>query len=229
MPDSAKSPDVEMPRRGEAGQPPDKRPPNKRVPPPESSRGRQMSQGRDKIKHPPAGSLPPEMGMKHTFLAATVIGLAIACAPLLAEGAVERPVDFAREIQPILAKNCFACHGPDEKHREAGLRLDLRASAVKKLDDGKTAIVPGHIEASELVRRITTTVADDRMPPADAPTTLTKEQIGLLTGWVAQGRGTACTGRSRNRSSLPSPMLPVPIGRPTRLTASSWRSSIRPA
>jgi mono/diheme cytochrome c family protein len=96
-------------------------------------------------------------------------------------------VDFNREVRPILAKTCFTCHGADEKHREAGLRLDVREAAVKPLADGKTAIVPGRSDQSELVRRITAKGADERMPPADANGTLTAEQTDILTRWIAEG------------------------------------------
>jgi hypothetical protein len=98
-----------------------------------------------------------------------------------------RSVDFNRDVRPILAKTCFSCHGADEKHREAGLRLDVREAAVQRLADGKTAIVPGHADQSEFVRRITAKGADERMPPADANSTLTKEQTEILTQWIAQG------------------------------------------
>ncbi len=126
--------------------------------------------------------------MKHSLtIAAALAGLLLAAVPLSAADAPTRPLDFAKDVRPILAKNCFACHGTDETHREGGLRLDLRDAAIKKLEDGKTAIVPGHAERSELVRRITAAKADDRMPPADANATLTKDQIGLLTRWVAEG------------------------------------------
>src|SRR5437762_3502922 len=60
-----------------------------------------------------------------------------------------RPVDYGRDIKPILADKCYACHGPDEKQRKAKLRLDIRESAVKE------AIVPGKAAASPLVERIT--------------------------------------------------------------------------
>jgi hypothetical protein len=96
-------------------------------------------------------------------------------------------VDFNRDVRPILAKSCFACHGADEKHREAGLRLDVREAAVKPLADKKTAIVPGHADRSEVVRRITAKDADERMPPADANSPLTKEQSQILTQWIAEG------------------------------------------
>jgi hypothetical protein len=98
-----------------------------------------------------------------------------------------RSVDFNRDVRPILAKTCFSCHGADEKHREAGLRLDVREAAVQRLADGKTAIVPGHADQSEFVRRITAKGADERMPPADANSTLSKEQAEILTQWIAQG------------------------------------------
>jgi hypothetical protein len=96
-------------------------------------------------------------------------------------------VDFSRDVRPILARTCFSCHGADEKHREAGLRLDVREVAVKPLADGKTAVVPGRADQSELVRRITTKQTDERMPPADANSTLTQEQTQLLTRWIAEG------------------------------------------
>jgi len=119
-------------------------------------------------------------------LAAALALIATTNAGRAADVAV-RPVDFNRDVRPILAKNCFACHGQDEKHREGGLRLDLREAALKKLDDGKTALVPEHAEKSELVRRITSTNQDERMPPVDANTTLSKDQIAVLTRWVKEG------------------------------------------
>ena len=64
-------------------------------------------------------------------------------------------VDFIREVRPILAKNCFGCHGPDEKARKAKLRLDLEGGA-------KAVIVPGEPDASDLVKRITRAADYDR-------------------------------------------------------------------
>jgi Planctomycete cytochrome C len=91
---------------------------------------------------------------------ATLVG----CLFLLAGsvGAAERtgPVDFARDVRPILANNCFACHGPDAKARKAGLRIDLRAEAVKPGKTGIAPLVPGKAAASELVRRLVTDVGD---------------------------------------------------------------------
>ena len=66
-----------------------------------------------------------------------------------------RTVDFNREVRPILAKNCFACHGQDEAKRAKGLRLDRRDAAVKPLKSGETAIVPGDPDSSELILRVT--------------------------------------------------------------------------
>jgi uncharacterized protein DUF1553/uncharacterized protein DUF1549/cytochrome c len=125
--------------------------------------------------------------MKRSLTIAALAGLVLTPLTLHGADAPTRPLDFAKDVRPILAKNCFGCHGTDESHREAGLRLDLREAALKKLEDGKTAVVPGHAEQSELVRRITAAKADDRMPPADANATLTKDQIGLLTRWVSEG------------------------------------------
>lgn len=95
-------------------------------------------------------------------------------------------VDFNRDISPILSNNCFYCHGPDPKHREADLRLDHRDEAVKE-HDGHAAIVPGKPEASALVARITSTDADVQMPPPDSNKKLTPKQIALLKQWIAEG------------------------------------------
>ena len=92
-----------------------------------------------------------------------------------------KPVDFAREIQPLLQERCFSCHGA--KKQEAGLRLDLRRRAYLG-GDGGPAIVPGSSETSELILRITTEDETQRMPPDDEP--LSPEEIALLRRWINQ-------------------------------------------
>ncbi|MEQ2009703.1 MAG: PSD1 and planctomycete cytochrome C domain-containing protein [Limisphaerales bacterium] len=95
-------------------------------------------------------------------------------------------VDFARDISPILSAKCFACHGPDDAHRKAKLRLDVRESALASRD-GKPAIVPGSLAKSELWRRITHKNPDDVMPPRKEGKPLTPQEIALIKKWLEQG------------------------------------------
>lgn len=96
-------------------------------------------------------------------------------------------VDFARDVRPILASNCFLCHGPDPKTRKAGLRLDVRAEAVKPARSGAAPIVPGQASASELVKRILTTDAGAQMPPARSNKVLDPAARALLKRWIDEG------------------------------------------
>jgi hypothetical protein len=97
--------------------------------------------------------------------------------------AAEAPTpDFRFDIRPLLAKNCFACHGPDEANRQADLRLDVRDVAV---DTG--AIVPGSPDKSELVRRITTCDATEHMPPEETGHALSSNEIESIKRWIATG------------------------------------------
>ena len=100
--------------------------------------------------------------------------------------AAAAPLDFNRDVRPILSNNCFACHGPDEKERKADLRLDTREGALADLD-GHAAVVPGKPAASELVARLTTEKASERMPPAKTGKALTRAEIDILTRWVQEG------------------------------------------
>ena len=63
------------------------------------------------------------------------------------------PIDYNRQVRPILSNQCFKCHGPDATHRQGGLRLDIPDAPLKPSDSGATAVVPGKPDQSELVRR----------------------------------------------------------------------------
>ncbi|MHC4994662.1 MAG: c-type cytochrome domain-containing protein, partial [Planctomycetota bacterium] len=110
----------------------------------------------------------------------------VAALSLGVTGACHAEVKFNRDIRPILSDACFACHGPDEKHREAGLRLDTAEGAFAELDDGP-AIVPGRPERSALYRRLVHEDVDERMPPADQHRQLADEEIELIRAWITEG------------------------------------------
>src|SRR5262245_10097015 len=95
-------------------------------------------------------------------------------------------VQYAWEILPILAANCFTCHGPDAKTRKAGLRLDVAQEATKELKSGARAIVPGNSKDSELVVRILATDGD-RMPPPKSQHQLKEREKELLKRWIEEG------------------------------------------
>jgi len=95
-------------------------------------------------------------------------------------------IDFSRDIRPILSDRCFSCHGPDEKARQAELRLDKRDEATGDRD-GSNAIVPGDAEKSELVRRILSDDPDVRMPPPDSNRVVAEDERQLLIRWIRQG------------------------------------------
>lgn len=100
--------------------------------------------------------------------------------------AADRPVDFARDIRPLLSDKCFFCHGPDPNHREADLRLDVREGVFADRG-GYAAVVPGKLDESELIARITSDDEFMKMPPPDSHKELSAEQIALIKRWVEQG------------------------------------------
>ncbi len=99
----------------------------------------------------------------------------------------EDPVDYDREIRPILANHCFQCHGPDEAKREGGLRLDVAEGARAAAKSGAFAVVPGRPADSELLHRVTSSEADEVMPPLELKKPLDSSQVALLRRWIEQG------------------------------------------
>ena len=93
-------------------------------------------------------------------------------------------MDFQRDIRPILAEHCLSCHGNDKP--EAGVRLSQRETALRKGESGGRIITPGKPEESELIRRIVTDEASERMPPEGKPP-LEAGEIELLKRWIAEG------------------------------------------
>ena len=96
------------------------------------------------------------------------------------------PVRFDRDILPILADTCFACHGPDAANRQADLRLDTLAGATAPRD-GSPAIVPGNPQASVLLERLRSTDPDVVMPPPGTNKVVSAEQRDAIAAWIAAG------------------------------------------
>src|SRR5262249_1497577 len=95
--------------------------------------------------------------------------------------------EFDRDIRPILAENCYPCHGPDQNKRKAKLRLDRQDDALKALPTGDFAIIPKNPKGSKLVERISSKDADEVMPPTKSGKKLTQEQVSWLVQWIADG------------------------------------------
>ena len=95
-------------------------------------------------------------------------------------------IDFQRDVRPILASNCFQCHGPDTGTRQAGLRLDTREGLFVDRKTGPV-VLAGKPEASRLYQRISEPKPALRMPPPQAHKNLTATQIGILRAWIEQG------------------------------------------
>jgi hypothetical protein len=126
--------------------------------------------------------------MRRTSSILLVWLLLVCCRGAYAEpSGAPAPIDYTRQVRQILSNHCYACHGPDEAQRQAGLRLDQKDSAFSTLESGERAIVAGSSDRSALVARITTTDASQLMPPPDAGKPLSAEQIDILRKWIDQG------------------------------------------
>jgi len=129
----------------------------------------------------------PRTGTWAVPLGAAGLAIALIAAGSLAvraqEKRAERPVSFNLDVRPILAENCFACHGPDEGTRKTRFHFDTRDAAFSKAG----IIVPGHAAKSELVQRITHTDPDEQMPPPDSGYKLTAGQVQILRRWIDEG------------------------------------------
>ncbi|HYT88445.1 MAG TPA: PSD1 and planctomycete cytochrome C domain-containing protein, partial [Gemmataceae bacterium] len=97
-----------------------------------------------------------------------------------------RPVEFNRDIRPIISDNCYTCHGPAKSARKADLRLDTQDGLFADLG-GYRAVVPGKPEQSHLWQRVSSVDAAKRMPPSKSGRQLTPQQLDLLRRWIEQG------------------------------------------
>ncbi|MEQ9438166.1 MAG: DUF1553 domain-containing protein [Cyclobacteriaceae bacterium] len=107
---------------------------------------------------------------------------------LASQKKVPKEVDFNLHVKPILSDRCFACHGPDENHREAGLRLDTEEGAMSALEEGEGhAIVPGNVKKSVVYQRIRSDDPEMVMPPPASNLVLTEYEKEVLEKWIKQG------------------------------------------
>ena len=106
------------------------------------------------------------------------LGAALVCAASLPAQAP--PPDYAREVRPLLAGRCFACHGPDEAGRKGSLRLD-------RAEDARAALAPGEPDRSEVLHRISGAGEEERMPPSEHAPALAPEEVALQRRWIEAG------------------------------------------
>jgi hypothetical protein len=124
--------------------------------------------------------------LARTNLTGLFVGLWFSAA-FVVPAEAQSELSFARDVRPILAKNCWACHGFDDEARKGGLRLDVREAALKPGDSGGAAIVPGKPDESDLIARVTSTDENEVMPPPSSGHSLTPEQIKVLRRWIESG------------------------------------------
>jgi hypothetical protein len=97
------------------------------------------------------------------------------------------PIDFNREVRPILSDKCFHCHGPDEQNRKGRLRLDTREGATRTRE-GFTPVVPGKSTESEILLRVISTDEEEVMPPPEAKLgRLSSTEVAVLKRWIDEG------------------------------------------
>lgn len=127
------------------------------------------------------------VGVRHLNI--VVLAVAIAASVGCSREHISRRLDFNQDVQPILASRCFSCHGPDPEMRKAGLRLDLAEWAMKKREGHPDAIVAGHPEKSELVKRIQSKDPKYLMPQAEhgEAKPMRADEIAILKEWIKQG------------------------------------------
>ena len=127
--------------------------------------------------------------MSSLCLVAVLLATAVGCNHRQAPVKTAQHLDFNQDVQPILARNCFSCHGPDPEMRKAGLRLDLAESALRKRQGHPDAIVPGHPEQSELIKRVESNDPHYLMPqsPQSDAKPMKPEEIAALKEWVREG------------------------------------------
>ena len=99
----------------------------------------------------------------------------------------ESEVEFNRDVRPIIADKCFACHGPDEAARKEDLRLDLKEGLFGKAGFGQPIVAPGDPEESEIYYRISNPDPDERMPPEEFHLKLRDDEIETIKRWIQQG------------------------------------------
>lgn len=119
----------------------------------------------------------------HHNLVARLLLVLLTCCHTTMSAEPGATVNFNRDIQPILSKKCFACHGPSDQ--EAGLALHVRDLAIAEADSGSNAIVPGDAEQSELIQRITSAHEEEMMPPEGER--LSSIEVELLKTWIEEG------------------------------------------
>src|SRR5262249_35433390 len=124
------------------------------------------------------------MKSKLSTLPPLVVAVFLLAAPVVRAA---EPVNFQRDIRPLLSNNCFKCHGQDDQARKGKLRLDTRDDALKGGKSGEAALVQGKPDGSELSRSLATTDPKSIRPPPSTGKKLTAAQIDLLRSWVAQG------------------------------------------
>ena len=128
---------------------------------------------------PPTPHLLAALRTAHVLTLSLVLGFALSTETLVSAATL----DFARDVEPILIKRCFECHGPDQQ--KAKLRLDSRAAALGGGKSGKAALVPGHSAESVLWQRVTSSDIDEMMPPKGER--LTADQLATLKTWIDAG------------------------------------------